>query len=543
MMWRGLRRKVLGSVFVAVIAIVASCVAVTPAHADAGYYETKETARSISVGQTISALSKDGSDSDWYRFTLSRPGYVQISFTNDLGAGIHCSWSVELLDHQGLSYSGQSLFDRYEFKADESSHTSPKVGLPAGTYYVQVSPWAVSNLHYTMRVNFTASSNWEQEFNDDFVHANPLSLNTTINGSTIDDYDDDWFKIVLPSSGYIQVSFKNAQHTKGVWDVRVTDASGNANDLGKCFDYYTFNANEATHSGNRIGLAAGTYYVKVNPYNANGYTYQLKVGFTKSSAWETEPNNLFENADAISVGKTVNGSSTYEGGDEDWYRFSLTKKTRVRIQMTNTTHSSGGWTVQFADKNGQSIKSFDFAATSGSHSSDVVELAAGTYYVRVKTYYQQLGDYGYRYSLTVQNASTATRTMYRLYNRYTGEHFYTASATERDSLRRSGWTYEGTGWIAPTSGTPVYRLYNPWVDGGDHHYTTSVSEYDALGRLGWRQEGVGWRSGGSVKVYRQYNKYATTGTHNYTTSKAENDALVRLGWKAEGVGWYAVRAK
>ena len=136
-----------------------------------------------------------------------------------------------------------------------------------------------------------------------------------------------------------------------------------------------------------------------------------------------------------------------------------------------------------------------------------------------------------------------TRTMYRLYNRYTGEHFYTASATERDSLRRSGWTYEGTGWIAPTSGTPVYRLYNPWVDGGDHHYTTSVSEYDALGRLGWRKEGVGWYSGGSVKVYRQYNKYATTGTHNYTTSKAENDALVRLGWKAEGVGWYAVRAK
>ena len=92
MMWRGLRRKVLGSAFVAVIAIVASCVAVTPAHADAGYYETKETARSISVGQTISALSKDGSDSDWYRFTLSRPGYVQISFTNDLGAGIH--WVV-----------------------------------------------------------------------------------------------------------------------------------------------------------------------------------------------------------------------------------------------------------------------------------------------------------------------------------------------------------------------------------------------------------------------------------------------------------------
>ena len=93
------------------------------------------------------------------------------------------------------------------------------------------------------------------------------------------------------------------------------------------------------------------------------------------------------------------------------------------------------------------------------------------------------------------------------------------------------------------AGISVYRLYNPYVDGGDHHYTMDADEYEALEVLGWRQEGVGWRSGGSVKVYRQYNRYATTGTHNYTTSKAENDALVRLGWRAEGVGWYAVRAK
>ena len=92
----------------------------------------------------------------------------------------------------------------------------------------------------------------------------------------------------------------------------------------------------------------------------------------------------------------------------------------------------------------------------------------------------------------------------------------------------------------PTSGDPVYRLYNPYVVGGDHHYTLSASERDRLVGLGWRAEGTGWYSGGFSKVYRQYNPYATTGTHNYTTDKKENDALVQLGWKAEGVGWYAV---
>ena len=134
--------------------------------------------------------------------------------------------------------------------------------------------------------------------------------------------------------------------------------------------------------------------------------------------------------------------------------------------------------------------------------------------------------------------------MYRLYNQWTGEHFYTASATEHDVLVSVGWTDEGIGWIAPsTSKTPVYRLYNPYVKGGDHHYTTDVDEYNALKELGWKQEGIGWYSDDAkgVELYRQYNPFAETGTHNYTSDKNENDTLVKLGWKAEGTAWYGVK--
>lgn len=86
--------------------------------------------------------------------------------------------------------------------------------------------------------------------------------------------------------------------------------------------------------------------------------------------------------------------------------------------------------------------------------------------------------------------------MYRLYNPNTGEHFYTASMGERNSLITSGWTYEGIGWNAPKSGTPVYRIYNP--NTGDHHYTTNISERNMLVHRGWRNEGVGWQSGGTI---------------------------------------------
>lgn len=140
-------------------------------------------------------------------------------------------------------------------------------------------------------------------------------------------------------------------------------------------------------------------------------------------------------------------------------------------------------------------------------------------------------------------ADSGSQQMYRLYNPYSGEHFYTASTGERDHLKSVGWRYEGVGWIAPkSSDTPVYRMYNRYA--GDHHYTTSAGERNMLVRAGWTYEGIGWYSSDAkeVPIYRQYNPYAWVGTHNYTSSKAENDHLKSVGWRAEGIGWYGLKA-
>lgn len=131
--------------------------------------------------------------------------------------------------------------------------------------------------------------------------------------------------------------------------------------------------------------------------------------------------------------------------------------------------------------------------------------------------------------------------MHRLYNRTTGEHFYTSNLEERDTLTAGGWKYEGVGWIAPETGDPVYRVYNP--NSQDHHYTLSENEKDTLVRLGWRDEGIGWYSDPTkhMPVYREYNPNAITGNHNYTTSLTEHQALVKLGWHNEDIAWYALK--
>jgi N-acetylmuramoyl-L-alanine amidase len=133
------------------------------------------------------------------------------------------------------------------------------------------------------------------------------------------------------------------------------------------------------------------------------------------------------------------------------------------------------------------------------------------------------------------------KTMYRLYNPNSGEHFYTGDETEKNRVVAAGWNDEGTGWIAPeSSSTPIYRMYNP--NAGDHFYTASASERDSLIDYGWRYEGIGWYSADAktTPVYRQYNPNAVSGAHNYTTSQAEAKYLVSVGWNDEGLAWYGL---
>lgn len=183
------------------------------------------------------------------------------------------------------------------------------------------------------------------------------------------------------------------------------------------------------------------------------------------------------------------------------------------------------------------------------------QLTAGSYYLDVYwnsggyestfTAYYILTFQGNNYGKSEVTHSTTTSkgtTMIRMYNPYTGEHFYTSNNSEIDNLYSLGWSCEGVAWTAPKSSkTPVYRLYNKYT--GDHHYTTSKDEYESCAAAGWNKEDIAWYSDDSkgTPLYRQYNPYATTGAHNYTTSKVERDNLINNGWRKEGIGWYGVK--
>ena len=147
-------------------------------------------------------------------------------------------------------------------------------------------------------------------------------------------------------------------------------------------------------------------------------------------------------------------------------------------------------------------------------------------------------------NLTKQQSTISSQSVYRLYNKVSGEHLYTTSNYEYNSLNtmNSGWLGEGVAWKAPKSGNNVYRVYNP--NSGEHLYTESAYEMNSLvHQNGWKSEGVAFYSDSNSgkPVYRLYNPNAKLGAHFLTMSSYERDSLVKAGWKSEGIAFYATK--
>ncbi|GAB2027151.1 hypothetical protein [Lactovum odontotermitis] len=132
--------------------------------------------------------------------------------------------------------------------------------------------------------------------------------------------------------------------------------------------------------------------------------------------------------------------------------------------------------------------------------------------------------------------------LYRTYNPNSGEHFYTTSYDEALNAYNAGWNIEGVGWQTPSSGSAVYRVFNPNSrNAGSHYYTANKSEADHLVSLGWKWDNNGlpvFYSGGQFSVYVQYNR--NNSGHNYTTSLNEQKSVVAAGWAENSVTIHAV---
>ncbi len=137
------------------------------------------------------------------------------------------------------------------------------------------------------------------------------------------------------------------------------------------------------------GLAAGTYYVRVNTYYNNGFApYSLADSlFSPTQANDKEPNDTKATADSFAVNSTITGHTDYYYNNHrdsaDWYKLTLPKDGLLRLRLTSN-NGQYVWAYLF-DNDGVTV--VNSGNTNGTTDISTDGLAAGTYYVRVNTYY------------------------------------------------------------------------------------------------------------------------------------------------------------
>lgn len=332
------------------------------------------TAQSIALNQRIY-----GSGTQYYEFTITERGYFTLNFQHDM------------VDHD-YRYYGVKIYDSnqkeiYDFVVEGYSRniTTSRLGFPKGTYYIEVEEYMNNAPDYSLCVNFKQSSVYETEYNNTFTTANTIKTGKTYGGNLFFNCDkgedEDYYKFTLTKAGYINLTFGHQM----LEDDRIYYYITIYNNDQKEVQALASSGYEQTMSSDKIGLAAGTYFVKITKgvYLTN-IPYTLRVDSTYSNVWETELNNTKSTADTIRWGTTYYGTIK-EGPDEDYYTFNLTSKRNVELVFAHAklAHEGSLWEVILMDSRDNEIWSDKVGGYDTKVSSGALNLPAGRYYIYV----------------------------------------------------------------------------------------------------------------------------------------------------------------
>ena len=377
--------------------------------------ETEQNGSSNAVRINPNSVKKDAlsesCDEKNYYFTINSAGVISLSFGKGYDSDTTHRWYVKLYDA-----NQNEMMERIYYCGNSETETSCKIGVPAGRYYLRVDCnnyfGYQSDATYSLKVNYSASSVWESEFNDEVSIADPITVNQTYYGGIMEDSDIDYYRFQTNSAGVISLSFGKGYDSNSYhgWNITLYDSSQNE----LMSREYSCN-NAETETTCKIGVPAGTYYIKVRsknyPYRSDA-AYSLKVNYSANSTWESEVNNEIGKADPIAVGTWYSGT-IMEGDDIDYYRFTVPQTSYVNISAKGEYDSDTYHRWQFFIYNASMVEqqqNIYYCGKTKTENYEAVRLPAGTYYLKV-----DCDDYrGYRsdkaYSFKINTTFTKTNT-------------------------------------------------------------------------------------------------------------------------------------
>lgn len=363
--------------------------------------------QSIVVNKKYYGELSTSDEEDCYKFTLNKAGHIRIDFGKEYDSNESHGWQV-VIYNSNWEIVKTDTFTCGNTKTDSSS----VLGLDSGLYYVKVKQkdWYWTNVKYNFKIVYSNENVWETELNNSFAIADQIKVNNNYYGSISygDSTDHDYYKFALNSDGHIRIDFgkeydSNDSHG---WDVILYSF-----DQEEMISWTFYCGNTKTDSTCEYGLPKGTYYILVKPrdYYDTNVTYNFKINFSASDAWEREPNDDLGVPNKINVNKTYYGTTTE--WNDDCYTFNLRKNGTVSINFGKEydSNDSHGWNITLYDSDRVQIT--DGTVYCGDTDNKAVistDLSAGTYYLKVTPRRYYVSSVIYNFKITAKNEPIPT---------------------------------------------------------------------------------------------------------------------------------------
>ena len=353
--------------------------------------DTVEEATEISVSYGkygTTSGREQGVDLDWFTFELNEDSCLNLSFTHPDQALPSAGWTVTLVNED------METITQFTSKLNETVIKTGAIGLRSGRYYVKVESQTEITDNYTIIIGTDKAVNTEFELNDTPETAISLPMGMTISGCLADKLlglDKDYYSFTVPADGFVDIEFNHEllDGKKKGWNIRVIKPMDDGS-------YYEIvrkisNWNQDNYILENLGLEAGEYYLCIDgdSVSYNSATYNCRWTFEEKANFEKEPNSTLLRAQDIAFGEYYHGAiiSTDMTFDEDFYKFELSEATRVSLVFGHETvdESRNCWIASIVDEDGTEVVEVSSLLNQGLVSTGVVEIPAGTYYVKIET--------------------------------------------------------------------------------------------------------------------------------------------------------------
>lgn len=294
-----------------------------------------------------------------------------------------------------------------------------------------------------------------------------LKVNTLYQDSLSSGEDENWYLFNLSAPGYIYLTFGHdlIEDDSAFW--RTTFCFSDKTEI----TWVDHTGRTTEDSSMKIGLPAGSYYMKVIPwYGYSEKNYTFSIHYSAASDWELEFNNEITQANIIPVNQEIHGT-LYNGEDADWYRFSREKEGFIKLHFLHDYIEDGGkyWLITLYNQDMQELTSYNIQGNKVDSWTGSVGLPAGTGYIKVN---RNGGYSGADYTIMVQD--TPSEEWEKEFNdSYDTAMPYTLGNTMNGSICRDN----DRDWFKVNIEQPgllILSFHNEYIEGGGNYWSATV---------------------------------------------------------------------